>query len=135
MPLACGFQRARKRPHPIFTVELFMIKINDLIVALQQQQEKYGNIDLSIDIVPEKVVPKEGQSKYLHVFGLWSASADDEQGKCEHEFEFHKDDQYGDWLELIFIKGRIDGEIEHLPRKGLIEEVEKNRIIDARKIR
>ncbi|MDR3457627.1 MAG: hypothetical protein P4N60_09290 [Verrucomicrobiae bacterium] len=110
-----------------------MIKIKQFIAALQEQEKKHGDIDLSIGIVANKDVPKEGYSKYLHLFGPWGASADSKNGKCEHSFELHEDKEYGDWLELVFTKGRIDGDFERLSRKDLIREVEKDRRIDNAK--
>jgi hypothetical protein len=102
-----------------------MIKLDALIVALQEQRNKHGNIDLSVEIIPAKDVPNENTSKYFHVFGPWFVSADNEKGKCKFEFELQQDKQYGDWLSLIFNEGRMDGELERLSGKDLARKVEK----------
>ena len=108
-----------------------MIKLQQFITALQEQLDKHGDIQLSISIIPQKEIPKDGFSKYFHMFGTWSAMADTDHGRCEPTFEIHEDKQEGDWLDLVFYTGRIDGEVERMPREEMIREVEKNRKIDV----
>jgi hypothetical protein len=98
-----------------------MIKINDLIAALQEQQRKYGNIELSIEVaLPEKEYPKGTSSHYYHMFGPWYLAEGTKDGKSKLEFRFHEDTE-GDWLDLEFT-GRIEGEWCKMSRQQLRHE-------------
>lgn len=101
-----------------------MLKINDLIAALQEQAKKHGNVDLSIEIeLPERQIPKNGASKYYHMFGPWCMTGDTEDGKNHLSFRFHEDSE-GNWVDLTFI-GRISGEFSELSGKELRQEAQR----------
>jgi hypothetical protein len=107
----------------------FMVKINDLIAALQEQAAKHGNIDLAIEMtLPKSKWPREGTSKYYHMFGPWFLCGDNNHGECTPPFDLHEDRQEGDWLCMRLV-GRLDGEVSELSRQGLRDEAKKGRAI------
>lgn len=103
-----------------------IMKINDLIKALKEQEKEHGNIELSIEIMPsEKQLPKEGTSNYYHMFGPWYLCGETEDGDSHSTFELHKD-EHGDWLSMTFT-GKIDGEFSQLSHADLRHEAKLDR--------
>lgn len=106
------------------------MRLQELISALQEQQQKYGNIEISIDIIPTDDQPKREKSSYFHAYGNWYANASKEQKPL---FTFNEDEEMGHWLSVTFKAGEMQGDFDRLDRNGLQYELNKNRKIHVAK--